>query len=116
MYRFTADGLEALESSSSAQLMAASASQQQSGPEAKPRSSYLYELQGVVVHSGTAFAGHYYSYIKERPQAPQAGQQVGHGEGGGDGQGGRRRGGGGKGQGGGGVEVGQQVCRPSMVN
>jgi len=25
---------------------------------------YRYELRGVVVHSGTAFAGHYYSYIK----------------------------------------------------
>ncbi|CAI5519892.1 unnamed protein product [Closterium sp. Naga37s-1] len=25
-----------------------------------------YSLVGVVVHSGTAFAGHYYSYIKER--------------------------------------------------
>ena len=92
MYRFTADGLEALESSSSAQLMATSASQQQSGPEAKPRSSYLYELQGVVVHSGTAFAGHYYSYIKERPQAPQAGQQVGRGEGGVTGRGGAAEG------------------------
>ena len=29
---------------------------------------YQYELKGVVVHSGTAFAGHYYSYIKVRPQ------------------------------------------------
>lgn len=25
---------------------------------------YQYHLAGVVVHSGTAFAGHYYSYIK----------------------------------------------------
>ena len=31
------------------------------------RSTYLYELSGVVVHSGSAFAGHYYSYIRERP-------------------------------------------------
>ncbi|XP_057829363.2 uncharacterized protein LOC131040449 isoform X2 [Cryptomeria japonica] len=30
-------------------------------------SYYQYDLVGVVVHSGTAFAGHYYSYIKERP-------------------------------------------------
>eukprot|EP01018_Ginkgo_biloba_P002353 Gb_35991 [translate_table: standard] len=30
-------------------------------------SFYQYDLVGVVVHSGTAFAGHYYSYIKERP-------------------------------------------------
>lgn len=27
---------------------------------------YQYELRGVVVHSGTAFAGHYYSYVKSR--------------------------------------------------
>ena len=27
-------------------------------------SYYRYELRGVVVHSGSAFAGHYYSYIK----------------------------------------------------
>ena len=25
---------------------------------------YLYQLKGVVVHSGTANVGHYYSYIK----------------------------------------------------
>ena len=28
--------------------------------------SHPYELVGVVVHSGQANAGHYYSYIKER--------------------------------------------------
>ncbi|KAL4854761.1 Ubiquitin carboxyl-terminal hydrolase 24 [Chlorella vulgaris] len=32
----------------------------------KEASHYLYELRGVVVHSGSAFAGHYYSYIKDR--------------------------------------------------
>ncbi len=32
----------------------------------RPDSYYHYELRGVVVHSGTAFAGHYYSYIKVR--------------------------------------------------
>ena len=25
---------------------------------------YMYQLKGVVVHSGTANVGHYYSYIK----------------------------------------------------
>lgn len=29
--------------------------------------SDLFELVGVLVHSGTAESGHYYSYIKERP-------------------------------------------------
>ncbi|KAH9300739.1 hypothetical protein KI387_012322 [Taxus chinensis] len=33
----------------------------------RPDSYYQYDLVGVIVHSGTAFAGHYYSYIKERP-------------------------------------------------
>ena len=32
----------------------------------------LYRLVGVVVHSGTAFAGHYYSYIRERARPPGA--------------------------------------------
>ena len=27
---------------------------------------YQYELVGIVVHSGQASAGHYYSYIKNR--------------------------------------------------
>jgi ubiquitin C-terminal hydrolase len=32
----------------------------------QPPEYYQYQLKGVVVHSGTAFAGHYYSYIKAR--------------------------------------------------
>ena len=28
--------------------------------------SYLYELIGVTVHTGTAEGGHYYSFIRER--------------------------------------------------
>jgi len=31
---------------------------------------YKYTLMGVVVHSGTAFAGHYYSYVRERLEPP----------------------------------------------
>lgn len=31
-----------------------------------PDESYLYDLSGIIVHSGTAFAGHYYSYARER--------------------------------------------------
>ena len=33
---------------------------------AKVDAYYQYELRGIVVHSGSAFAGHYYSYIKDR--------------------------------------------------
>lgn len=31
-----------------------------------PKQSYSYHLKGVVIHSGTADAGHYYSYIKSK--------------------------------------------------
>jgi ubiquitin C-terminal hydrolase len=31
-----------------------------------PDGYYQYELVGIVVHMGTAEAGHYYSYIKEQ--------------------------------------------------
>eukprot|EP00892_Ulva_mutabilis_P012889 jgi/Ulvmu1/9973/UM059_0022.1 len=31
-----------------------------------PASFFEYELKGVVVHIGSAFAGHYYSFVKER--------------------------------------------------
>jgi hypothetical protein len=32
----------------------------------RPRDYYLYDLVGVVVHTGTLESGHYYSFIKER--------------------------------------------------
>lgn len=36
------------------------------GPfEVHPRSYYTYRLRGVVVHTGTANQGHYFSYIRE---------------------------------------------------
>ena len=31
-----------------------------------PLSSQMYELVGIVVHSGQASAGHYYSFIKDK--------------------------------------------------
>ena len=38
------------------------------GVNADSPSDYQYELVGVLVHSGTAEGGHYYSYIKEREE------------------------------------------------
>ena len=35
--------------------------------ERSTESKYMYDLVGVLVHSGTAAGGHYYSFIKERP-------------------------------------------------
>lgn len=35
---------------------------------AHPEECYDYELVGILVHSGTADSGHYYSYIKERQE------------------------------------------------
>ena len=35
--------------------------------------SDLFELVGVLVHSGTAESGHYYSFIRERPSSKMAG-------------------------------------------
>jgi hypothetical protein len=37
----------------------------------RDRGHYLYRLCGVVVHSGSAFAGHYYSYIKVCGPSPR---------------------------------------------
>ncbi|GAX79789.1 hypothetical protein CEUSTIGMA_g7229.t1 [Chlamydomonas eustigma] len=70
MYRFTSEGLEALESSS-AHVMALKKAQDEAGLLPQPRHHYLYELKGVIVHSGSATAGHYYSIIKERPKKPK---------------------------------------------
>lgn len=42
-------------------------------PEMKPPSYYQYELCGIVVHTGSADFGHYYSYIRER--VPQFGSK-----------------------------------------
>lgn len=40
-----------------------------------------YDLVGVLVHSGTADSGHYYSYIKERRYAGEAAEAAGQGGG-----------------------------------
>ncbi|KAL6057498.1 USP domain-containing protein [Balamuthia mandrillaris] len=36
------------------------------GTEERPASYYEYELAGILVHTGTADFGHYYSFIRER--------------------------------------------------
>ena len=39
-----------------------------------PRTPDVFELVGVLVHSGSAESGHYYSYIQERPSTAAAGK------------------------------------------
>ena len=77
MYKYTVTGLEERE----AQEAAAAARKADSENPERPASRLgteqptsqrdpgqcKYYLKGIVVHSGTAFAGHYYSYIKARP-------------------------------------------------
>ncbi len=40
--------------------------QHQAAPAEKDSEAYEYDLVGVLVHTGTADSGHYYSFIKER--------------------------------------------------
>lgn len=42
--------------------------------EEKPDWYYQYSLVGVLVHTGNAESGHYYSYIKDRTQGPNHGK------------------------------------------
>lgn len=64
MYKYTVEGLAEAERKESIQANAASSPDTQLKPDTRSQGQYEYELKGVVVHSGTAFAGHYYSYIK----------------------------------------------------
>jgi hypothetical protein len=84
MFRYTVDGLAlqeqqaAAEGAPSGSVSGAGAARRSSatggassssllGGEAPAGQQDLYDLKGVVVHMGSAFTGHYYSYIKERP-------------------------------------------------
>uniref|UniRef100_A0A061RL24 Ubiquitin carboxyl-terminal hydrolase 9/24 n=2 Tax=Tetraselmis sp. GSL018 TaxID=582737 RepID=A0A061RL24_9CHLO len=59
MYEYTVEGLAEAEG--------------QQATDKRADDYYEYQLVGIVVHSGTAFVGHYYSYIKERSQGPSNG-------------------------------------------
>jgi ubiquitin carboxyl-terminal hydrolase 34 len=45
---------------------------QQMLPPVRPLEHYDYELTGILVHTGTAESGHYYSFIRERDPPPGA--------------------------------------------
>ncbi|KAK9798582.1 hypothetical protein WJX73_003480 [Symbiochloris irregularis] len=74
MYKYTkaaADAREAAEAAQNDEAQGAaedgtSASAAAAAVEAAGTADCWYELRGIVVHSGTANAGHYYSYIKVR--------------------------------------------------
>lgn len=40
-------------------------------PLKRPKDYYEYKLKGVVVHTGTADSGHYYSFIREHNSKPE---------------------------------------------
>ena len=64
MYKYTVEGLAEAEQAEPMQAAATSLSDTPVKAFTHTHGQYQYELKGVVVHSGTAFAGHYYSYIK----------------------------------------------------
>ncbi|KAK9820599.1 hypothetical protein WJX72_012157 [[Myrmecia] bisecta] len=70
MYKYTVEGLAAEEAAEKA----GGGSRAASPTSQHGRAWYQYELKGVVVHSGTAFVGHYYSYIKVRAGSEGEGQ------------------------------------------
>ena len=66
MWKYTVAGLEEREAREAA---AGGDAEEAPGPSSANPAECQYYLKGIVVHSGTAFAGHYYSYIKVRPHA-----------------------------------------------
>eukprot|EP00884_Botryococcus_braunii_P021288 jgi/Botrbrau1/7843/Bobra.9_2s0021.2 len=69
MYKYTVDGLAEREAAeAAARDNSANAAEPPTPPSASSSSdrAFWYNLKGIVVHSGTAFAGHYYSVIKDR--------------------------------------------------
>ena len=65
MYKYTVEGLaEADKADSPTPSPGPSPSPSPPQSPSPTQRHYDYRLKGIVVHSGTAFAGHYYSYIK----------------------------------------------------
>ena len=73
MLPYTAEGLAAMETQNHPEKERAGGvdknmmrSSQKDNHLPHPRWYYGYKLKGVVVHSGSAFTGHYYSFIEDR--------------------------------------------------
>ena len=72
MWKYTVEGLAERDAASADVAPGASKAEAALGDGARPATpkagahgmQYMYQLKGVVVHSGTANVGHYYSYIK----------------------------------------------------
>lgn len=58
--KFTKNGIQKVENDPSLESAKAPAENGDAGPGEE------YILMGVVVHSGSAFSGHYFSYIRDR--------------------------------------------------
>ncbi len=67
MYKYTVEGLAEREAAEAAARDSSANTADPPTPPSATSSSdraFWYNLKGIVVHSGTAFAGHYYSVIK----------------------------------------------------
>jgi ubiquitin C-terminal hydrolase len=69
MRPFTREGVDEVASPPAADGASGSSATVPPARDSADAEKYGYTLMGVVVHSGSAFAGHYYSYIRERVEA-----------------------------------------------
>lgn len=78
MMPYTAEGIQERERADTANVEATSSTATKNRNSLTLKSTRLpsnnYELVGVVVHSGQASAGHYYSFIKERKRTENNGR------------------------------------------